>query len=79
MFLLYISDLNSVFSKAVTVHFTDDTHFKNLSTIESVINYEFKKLAEWLRSNKLSLNYGKSGLVIFCSKAKKKKKKKRKK
>ena len=68
MFLLYISDLNSVFSKAVTVHFSDDTHFKKLSTIESVINYEFKKLAEWLRSNRLSLNYGKSELVIFCSK-----------
>ena len=79
MFLLYISDLNSVFSKAVTVHFSDDTHFKKLSTIESVINYEFKKLAEWLRSNRLSLNYGKSELVIFCSKAKKKKKKKSKK
>ena len=79
MFLLYISDLNSVFSKAVTVHFSDDTHFKKLSTIESVINYEFKKLAEWLRSNKLSLNYGKSELAIFCSKAKKKKKKKSKK
>ena len=35
------------------------------------MNYELKKLAEWLRSNKLSLNSGKSELVIFRSKTKK--------
>ena len=50
LFLLYIDDLNSVFNKAITIHFADDTHLsyasKKLSTIESVINYEFKKLAE---------------------------------
>ena len=70
LFLLYIDDLNSVFNKAITIHFADDTHLsyasKKLSTIESVM-----KLAEWLRSNKLSLNSGKSELVIFRSKTKK--------
>ena len=44
-------------------HFADGTHLsyasKKLSTIEFVINYELKKIAEWLRSNKLSLNSGK--------------------
>ena len=34
------------------------------------MNYELKRLAEWLRSNKLSLNSVKSELVIFPSKAK---------
>ena len=29
------------------------------------MNYELKKLAEWLRSNKLSFNSGKSELIIF--------------
>ena len=29
-----------------------------------------KKLAKWLRYNKLSVNSGKSELVIFCSKTK---------
>ena len=72
--LLYINDLNPVFNKVKTIHFADDNHLnyesKKLSTIECVMNYELKKLAKWLRSNKLSLNSGKSELVIFCSKTK---------
>ena len=75
LFLLYITDLNSVFNKAITIHFVDDTHLiyasKNLSTTESVMNCKLNKLTEWLRSNKLSLNSGKSELVIFRSKTKK--------
>ena len=70
--LLYINNLNSVFNKTMTIHFADDTHFsyasKKLSTIESVMNCELKKLIEWLRYNKLSLNSGKSELVLFSSK-----------
>ena len=76
LFLLYINDLNSVFNKAITMHFADDTHLsypsKKLSTIESVINSELKKSAEWLKSNKLSLNSEKSELVIFRLKTNKK-------
>ena len=75
MFLLYINDLNSVFNKSITIHFPDDTHLsyasKKRSTNESVMNYEFKKIAEWVRSNKLSLNSGKSELVIFRAKTEK--------
>ena len=75
MFLLYINDLNSVFNKSITIHFPDDTHLsyvsKKRSTNESVMNYELKKIAEWVRSNKLSLNSGKSELVIFRTKTKK--------
>ena len=75
LFLLYINDLNSVFNKAITTHFANDTHLsyasKKLSTTESVMNCESKKSTEWLRSNKLSLNSGKSELVIFRSKTKK--------
>ena len=36
------------------------------------MNYELKKIAEWLSPNKLSLNSGKSELVIFLTKTKKK-------
>ena len=75
LFLLYINDLNPVFNKAITIYSADDTHLsyasEKLSTIKSVMNYELKKLAEWLRFNKLSLNSGKSELVIFLSKTKK--------
>ena len=52
LFLLYINDLNSLFNTAIEIHFADDTHLsyasKKLSTTESVINCELKKLAEWL-------------------------------
>ena len=61
LFLLYIIDLNSVFNKFITAHFADDTHLSYAS--KSVMN-------EWLRSNKLSLNYGKPELVIFRSESK---------
>ena len=62
--MLYINDVNYVFDKAITIHFADKTHLsyasKKLITSESVINYELKKIAEWLKSNKLSLHSGKS-------------------
>ena len=52
LFLLYINDLNSVFDKAITIHFSDDTDLsyasKKLSTTESIMNYEIKILIEWL-------------------------------
>ena len=76
LFLLYVNDLNSLFNKAITIHFADDAHLsyasKKLSTIELVTNYELKKLAEWLRSKKLSVNFGQSELVIFAQKQRKK-------
>ena len=72
LLLLCISDLNSVFNKTIAIHFADDTRLsytsKKLSAIESVMNCELKTLTEWLRSNKLSLNSGKSELVLFSSK-----------
>ena len=74
MFLLDINNLNYAFNKAITIHFADDTHLsyasKNLGTTESVMNYELQKLAKQLRSNKLTLNSGKSELFIFRSKTK---------
>ena len=47
---------------------------KKLSTTKSAMNYELKKIAEWLSPNKLSLNSGKSELVIFHTKTTKKNK-----
>ena len=69
LFLLYINDLQSVFSKSIAHHFADDTNLlfpaKKLGTIESVINHELKLLVQWLQSNKLSLNETKTELIIF--------------
>ena len=46
LFLIYINDLHDVFEESQVHHFADDTNLlfssKNLSTIESVVNHEFK-------------------------------------
>ena len=71
LFLIYINDLNTIFSRAKVHHFADDTNLmfasKKLGTIESVVYCELKILVQWLRSNKLSLNESKTELMIFRS------------
>ena len=71
VFLLYINDLQSVFSKLVVHHFGDDTNLlfstKKLGTIESFFKHEPKLLVQWFWSNKLSLNETKTELFIFRS------------
>lgn len=37
-------------------------------TIESVVNFEFKYLVDWLRANKLSPNESESKFDLFCLK-----------
>ena len=53
-------------------HFTDDTYLlfgnKKLKTIETVINTELKLVSTWLHLNRLSLNEGKTELILFHSK-----------
>ena len=54
-----------------TGHFADDTYLlfssTNLKTIETVVNYELKLVTKWLNLNKLSLNAGKTELIVFHS------------
>ena len=75
LFLLYINGLNSAFDKAIKIHFTYDTHLsyasKKISTIESVMNCELKKLAEWLRSKKLLLILENLNFPFFAQKQRK--------
>ena len=72
LFLVYIDNLQSAFSKSIVYHFADDTNLqfpaKNIGTIESVVNNELKLLSQSLRSMKLkSLNETKTELIIFRS------------
>ena len=45
---------------------------KNPKTLETNLNYDLKNLAQWLYSNRLSLNIDKTKLLIFQSKYNKK-------
>ena len=72
LFLLYINDLRLCLSETSCGHFADDTFIvfnsKKPKTIETVINYELKKVSKWLRLNKLSLNAAKTEVIFFQSK-----------
>ena len=71
LFLLYINDLRLCLSETSCGHFADDTFIvfnsKKPKTIETVINYELKKVTKWLRLNKLSLNAAKTEVIFFRS------------
>ena len=74
LFLLYINDI--VFSSEVFKFtlFADDTSLfyshKNAHDAVEIINNELAKISEWLAANKLSLNVGKSKLIVFNNKKK---------
>ena len=72
LFLIYINDFRFCLSQTETGHFADDTYIlfgnKKLKTIETVMNTELKRVSSWLHLNRLSLNEGKTELIIFHSK-----------
>ena len=66
LFLMYINDLpkSTCFN---TTLFANDTYLSisSSSLIRLKINKEINKVDEWLRSNKLSLNYKKSPYLVI--------------
>ena len=69
LFLIYINDLPNISNKLKFFLFADDTNIyyedKNTKTIQQVVNTEFKKLVDWLNTNRLALNISKTNFVIF--------------
>jgi len=63
LFIMYINDLPKS-SAFYTVLYSDDTYpclsHKSLDNLQRMVNVELIKVDNWLRSNKLSLNYSKS-------------------
>jgi len=63
LFIMYINDLPKS-SAFYTVLYSDDTYpclsHKSLENLQRMVNVELIKVDNWLRSNKLSLNYSKS-------------------
>ena len=75
LFLFYINDLGKICSSTTSILFADDTNlFKsgsNLSDMEDELNSEFTKISTWLKTNKLSLNIGKTHFMLFTNKKRK--------
>ena len=71
LFLIYINDLHEVIRYSEVHHFADDTNHLNLNScvksLKKQANYDLKNLSNWLKANKISLNVGKTELVLFIS------------
>ena len=71
LFLIYINDLLVEIKYSEVHHFANDTNLLNFNTcVKSVnkqVNYDLKNLSNWLKANTISLNVGKTELVLFTS------------
>jgi ribonuclease P/MRP protein subunit RPP40 len=74
LFLIYINDFALFTDKLTTIMFADDTNLfstgSNLIDITNNINHEIPLLLDWLRANRLSLNAGKTHVMVFGPKNK---------
>ena len=70
LFLLYVNDLPNV-SNFKTTLFGDDANlnmsYSSIQTLQLLVNQEINKVDEWLKNNKLTLNYKKSNYMIIES------------
>ena len=69
LFLIYINDLHNAIIYSKTCHFADDTAIlyanHSLKQLQKHVNIDLKHLCHWLKANKISLNAGKTELMIF--------------
>ena len=69
LFLLYINDLSNTSSLLSFILFTDDTNMfcshKNLESLVNILNCELRKVSNWFKCNKLSLNIRKTHFMHF--------------
>ena len=67
----FLNDLPST-TKLTPTLFADDTVLSisgsNSTELQSIVNTELEKVTEWLRFNKLSLNYSKTSYMIVSRK-----------
>ena len=68
LFLLYANDVQYSSDK-FKFYVADDTNIlyadKDIKSLETFVNCEFRKVCNWLTANKLTLNSNKSNYVIF--------------
>ena len=69
LFLIYINDFHVAIKYSSSRHFADDTNLlainKSLKKIRKQLNFDLRFLSKWLRANKISLNAGKTEMIIF--------------
>merc|ERR1712002_317095 len=69
LFFLYINDIINSSPLLNYILFADDTNIfhshKNINTLNSMLNNELSKVAQWFKCNKLSLNINKTNFIHF--------------
>ena len=69
LFIIYTNDLPNCLTHSKVILFADDTTvystLEDIPTLFNNVNLDLDSLTEWFRSNKLSLNVGKTHYVIF--------------
>ena len=77
LYILYINDIQNCSDIASMLLFADDTNLfyshSCLKTLNETLQTEVEKIAEWLNTNKLSINTSKTKFILFRSSKKKKK------
>ena len=67
LFLLFINDLPNE-SNFKTISFADDSNLlmsrTNIQMFQSLLNQKINKVDEWLKNNKLTLNYKKKYVIV---------------
>ena len=75
LFLLYINDMQNCSKLVSTILFADDTNIFHshscLKDLNLIMQDEINKIADWITSNKLSLNTAKTKFILFRSSNKK--------
>ena len=75
LFLLYVNDIHRSSTLLSFILFADDTNifnsYSDINTLITTTNEELKKVAEWLRANKLSLNIKKLNSLFSRQETKK--------
>jgi hypothetical protein len=77
LFILYINYIQNCSDIASMILFADDTNIfyshSCLETLNKILQTEVDKIAEWLNTNKLSINTSKTKFILFRSSKKKQK------
>ena len=72
LFLIYINDLQNTTNCSDIYHFADGKNLlyssKSLKNINKKINFDLKKIIEWIRANKILLNIGQTKIMLFRTK-----------
>ena len=75
LFLVYINGLHKSVKYSKVYHFADDTNMllsgNSQKNVAKQTNFDLKNLSQWLKADKLSLNFTKTELILFHTNSKK--------